>query len=110
MKILLLASSFTLNIFAQDEYKAHCIILEDENSILCKYKAPASIDDRRVIINWIDPDDQISRYRELQIPAEYISVYDYRYLKGRKLGLWKFEVVDGDTTTVTNFTIKKRDN
>jgi len=106
---ILLVNIFIINIYAQDDYSANCRILEDENSILCKYKAPPSIDDRIIIVNWIDPNGIISRSRELTILSGYISVYDYRYLEGRELGKWSFEVIDGDNTTKTEFIIKKRE-
>ncbi len=106
---ILLVNIFTLSIYAQDTYISNCRILEDENSILCKYKAPPSIDDRIIVVNWIAPHGEISRSRELEILAGYISVYDYRYLEGREPGIWTFEVIDGDVTTRTKFTVKKKD-
>lgn len=98
----------TTTAFAQEEYKADCLILEDENSIICKYIFPAKSEDAVVTVNWIDPNGELSRSRTLEIPAEHISVYDFRYLKGRAYGQWKFEVVDADITTSTTFTIGEK--
>lgn len=97
------------NAVAQDEYKADCLILDDENSIICKYLFPAKDTDATVEVKWIDPNGEISRTRQLEIPKEHISVYDFRYLEGRIPGIWKFEVLDGEKTTVTQFEINEKE-
>ncbi len=99
----------TSTVFAEDEYKADCLILDDENSIICKYLFPAKSEDATVTVKWIDPNGELSRSRDLTIPAEHISVYDFRYLKGRINGDWTFEVTDGEVITTTKFTIGQKE-
>lgn len=97
------------SVAAQEEYKADCLILDDENSIICKYLFPAKDEDATVEVKWIDPNGEISRTRQLEIPKDHISVYDFRYLEGRIPGIWKFEVHDGEKKTVTQFELKEKE-
>ncbi|MEA1914877.1 MAG: hypothetical protein U9N30_06140 [Campylobacterota bacterium] len=109
LKPLLLVSLVVPSLWAQDEYKADCLILEDENSIICKYIAPSKEQDVILLVKWIDPNNEISRTREVTLFEGHRSIYDFRYLKGRGLGVWTFEVHEGETITRTNFTIEKKD-
>ncbi len=86
--------------------KADCVILKDENSIICKYSHKRLKTQRTVKFNWIEPDGKISRTRDMIIPAGHGSVYDYRYIKGRTKGKWTFEVIDGTEKAYTNFTLE----
>ena len=70
-----------------------CLILEDENSIICKFEVIRDIKDQNIVIHWISPTGEISRTREMLIPAGDVSAYDYRYLDGREGGKWNFKVV-----------------
>ncbi|AXX93093.1 hypothetical protein CPU12_12900 [Malaciobacter molluscorum LMG 25693] len=96
------------SIFAQDkiEDKVDCVILEDENSIICKYNQDRVDFEKKVIFEWIDPDKEISRSREMIIPAQHGSIYDFRYIDGRKKGTWLFRVKDGKKVYETKFEIK----
>lgn len=93
-----------------DEYltepKVDCLILEDENSIICKYEALRSTEDQQIIIQWIDPQGDISRSRDMIVPAGHGSIYDYRYIKGRILGTWTFKVISNESEYSTQFELK----
>ena len=69
-----------------------CLILDDENSIICKFEILREDVDQEITIHWVSPSGEISRSREMIIPAGDISVYDYRYLDGREGGKWNFKV------------------
>lgn len=104
LSALLFIFTFT-SVFA-NELGVDCLILEDENSIVCKYTHVRVDYDKNVTFNWIDPNGNLSRSREMVIPAFHGSVYDYRYKKGRVLGTWTFEVIDQDQKYTTNFTLE----
>ena len=84
---------------------ADCLILEDENSIICKYLHTRMPEDREIVIHWIDPVGEISRQRTLIIPAGHGSIYDFRYIEGRQKGIWQFKVIEGENETSTTFEI-----
>lgn len=93
------------NVQVLDDYviepKVDCLILEDENSIICKFESNRSTEDQQIIVQWIDPEGDISRSRDMIVPAGHGSIYDYRYIKGRSLGLWTFKVIsDADEYSV----------
>jgi len=83
-----------------------CIILEDENSIICKYSNERYNQDRNVTFNWHEPNGNLSRQREITIPSGHGSVYDFRYIKGRVPGQWTLKVNDNNQTFKTNFIIE----
>jgi len=93
-------------LFANEKSEVECITLEDENSIVCKYSQKRVDYDKVVKFKWIDPNGFVSRQRDMEIPALYGSVYDYRYIFGRLKGNWKFQVIDGNNTYETTFIIK----
>ena len=97
---------FNSSILAQESANADCIILEDENSIICKYTHKRVGYDKSVTFDWIEPNGKISRTRQMTIPAGHGSVYDFRYKKGRTHGVWTFKVADGEQEIKTNFTIE----
>lgn len=102
--VLLYAVFFT---FAHaDDNKVDCIILEDENSIICKYSHERTSTEQNITVNWIEPDGEITRTRDMVIPAFHGSVYDYRYVNGRTPGIWTFKVTDKGDEYTTSFTIK----
>ena len=70
-----------------------CLILEDENSIICKFEIIRDENEQQIIINWISPTGEISRTREMLIPAGDSSAYDYRYIDGRENGKWDFKII-----------------
>lgn len=88
------------------ENNVDCLILKDENSIICKYSLNRLDHEKNILIQWIEPDKKITREREMTIPANHASVYDYRYIQGRTQGVWTFKVIDDNTTYTTNFTIE----
>jgi hypothetical protein len=83
-----------------------CLILEDENSIICKFEVIRDIKDQNIIIHWISPTGEISRTREMLIPAGDVSAYDYRYLDGREGGKWNFKVVYNNNEYTSSFELK----
>ncbi|QDF29820.1 hypothetical protein [Halarcobacter anaerophilus] len=87
-------------------YSADCLILQDENSIICKYEHERLEEDIKITVKWIDPNGEISRQRDIVIPAGHGSVYDFRYIEGREKGIWKFKVTEGDIETETSFSIE----
>jgi len=86
--------------------KIDCIILEDENSIICKYTHERINENKEVIFNWIEPNGNITRSRAINIPAGHGSVYDFRYIKGRITGEWTLEIVDASEKYETKFIIE----
>ena len=108
-KLLTLLFIFTIvsaTAFAETTNSVDCIILEDENSIICKYTTERSNIDREVILQWINPQNEISRERDMLIPAGHASIYDFRYKTGRETGEWIFKVIDNSKEYTTTFTIE----
>lgn len=94
-------------LFAQSpKAEVDCLILEDENSIICKYINARSNEDKTITFEWLDPKGELSRTRDMVIPAGHGSVYDFRYIEGRETGMWVFKVIDGKNTVQTEFEIK----
>jgi hypothetical protein len=83
-----------------------CLILEDENSIICKFEVIRDIKDQQIVINWVSPTGEISRTREMTIPAGDVSAYDYRYLDGREGGKWNFKIIYNQNEYSTSFELK----
>ncbi|AXH10440.1 hypothetical protein CP960_12105 [Malaciobacter halophilus] len=106
--IVLLVSLFSFAVASEQEEIEHvdCVILKDENSIICKYIQERVEFDKNVTFIWIDPDQEISRSRDMVIPAGHGSIYDFRYIDGRKKGIWTFKVKDQDKTYKTEFELK----
>jgi hypothetical protein len=90
----------------EHESKVDCLILEDENSIICKFETQRKTNDEQIIIQWIDPQGDVSRSRDMLVPAGHGSIYDYRYLNGRLLGTWAFKVISNDIVYKTEFELK----
>ena len=98
---------FSISAFAQENKNiVDCLILEDENSIICKYTHQRIDKDHSIMFQWIDPNGNISRTREMTIPAMHGSIYDYRYIKGREKGNWTFKVIDDSKEFTTTFTLE----
>lgn len=83
-----------------------CLILEDENSIICKFEVVRDVNDQQIVIHWISPTGEISRTREMNIPAGDVSAYDYRYLDGREGGKWNFKIVYNENEYTSSFELK----
>ncbi|MDY0365432.1 MAG: hypothetical protein RBQ81_06220 [Arcobacteraceae bacterium] len=104
MKIKLLALMLFLSSLAfatnEESYninnEADCIILADENSIICKFITQPSNEDQEVKLLWIGPKNIIQRERDITISAKNSSIYDYRFLDGRDKGTWTFKVLKGE--------------
>ena len=105
VSLLLLVNILNANSIKADP-KADCIILQDENSIICKYTHERDDKQREVKFEWIEPNGNTSRIRNMIIPAGHGSVYDYRYIKGREKGKWTFKVTDDIEQTKINFIIE----
>jgi hypothetical protein len=86
--------------------EADCLIVNDENSIICKYTSPILLEDKEVMIEWINPDGESTRKRAKIKPAGHSSVYDFRYLSGRIKGIWMFRVFDDKDIITTTFEIR----
>lgn len=84
-----------------------CLILEDENSIICKFEVIKDTQkDQTIVINWVNPNGEISRTREMTIPAGDSSAYDFRYLDGRESGKWDFKIIYNGKEYSTSFELK----
>ena len=104
--LLLAVGLFASDMLEYSDNKADCIVLKDENSIICKYTHKRINSDKTVKFQWIEPDGAISRQRDMVIPAGHGSVYDYRFIKGRTKGKWTFKVIDASNEYTTNFTLE----
>ena len=83
-----------------------CLILEDVNSIICKFEVIRDTKDQQIVINWVSPTGEISRTREMNIPAGDVSAYDYRYLDGREGGKWNFKILYNQNEYSSSFELK----
>ena len=107
MKKLLAIILLNLSLFAAlAQNSADCIVVKDENSIICKYSHTRKNIDHNITVQWFEPDGQISRERSMTIPATHKSIYDYRYIKGRTKGEWTFKVIDDGVEYTSNFIIE----
>lgn len=92
--------------FGLDEIsEVDCLIIKEENSIICKYSSLRETEDKFIDIEWVDPSGEISRSRKIIMPKGHGSVYDFRYIQGRKVGVWTFKAKDGDKSFSTEFEI-----
>lgn len=108
--IFLFLFIFVINSFAQimeeDNNSVDCLILQDEDSIVCKYIHERIQTDKEIIVKWVDPQGEISRERTLVIPAGHGSIYDFRYIQGRQKGIWQFIVIDDKKEYSTTFELQ----
>ena len=86
---------------------ADCLILEDENSIICKFEVIRDVKEQIIIINWISPTGEISRTREMIINAGDSTAYDYRHLDGRENGKWNFKIIYNEKEYISQFDLNK---
>ncbi len=106
MKILLSLIIGSSLAFSMDKInEVDCLIIKEENSIICKYSAEREIEDKFIDVQWIAPNGEISRERKLVMPKGHGSVYDFRYIQGREVGIWTFKATDGETTYTTEFEV-----
>ncbi len=94
--------------FAQEDKinYADCLILKDEDSIICKYSINRLEYKKEIEIQWINPDKKLSRNRIITIPQGHGSIYDFRYITGRQKGIWTFKVIDEKKEYTTSFTLE----
>lgn len=93
--------------YAQEPFNSvDCLILEDENSIICKYTHERVEFDKEIEVHWIEPDGRVTRKRSMIIPAYHGSIYDYRYIEGRSKGDWTFKVIDNNIEYKTTFKLE----
>jgi len=108
MKKLLLATLLIISSSFGSDYvgsEVDCLVIKEENSIICKYMTERTIEDKFITVEWINPEGEISRTRKILFPSGHGSVYDFRYLSGRELGTWNFRVIDKDKVFSTTFEI-----
>lgn len=103
---LFLSVSLFAEAIEEETNKVDCLILQDENSIICKYEHERLEEEKIINVQWIDPQGEISRERELIIPAGHGSVYDFRYIEGRMKGSWQFKVLDNEKEFKGTFEIE----
>ncbi len=85
-----------------------CSVLDDEDSIICEFEVIRDpIHEQNVSMTWINPNGEISRARDMVIPAGDTSAYDYRYLEGRETGKWSFKILYNQKEYTTQFDLKK---
>ena len=89
------------------ESSVTCEILDDgTEKIQCTLVTPRKNEARETTFYWhSEAYPQDDRERQLSLPANHGSVYDYRYLRGRAQGDWKITVTltdaDGSETETT---------
>ena len=108
--ILTLATAVTLAFGGETsdvKGEVDCLIIEEENSIVCKYLGQRKMEDRFIDVEWLDPKGNVSRTKKIVMPSGHGSVYDYRYKRGRALGVWTFRAIDGEQSYETEFILKK---
>lgn len=124
-KFLIFFLIFTISLFAEnintdkekvienpvsmEEYNPNvdCLVLQDENSIICKFEVIRDvINEQQIVINWISPTGEVSRTREMIIPAGDVSAYDYRYIDGRENGKWDFKIIYNGKEFISQFELK----
>jgi len=91
---------------AKIEPSVDCLILQDENSIICKFETNRINEDQEIVVQWIDPQGDISRSRSMIVPPGHGSIYDFRYINGRLSGDWVFKVIENDKVFETKFELK----
>ena len=84
-----------------------CLILADEDSVVCKFEVIRSDKEQQIVINWISPTGEISRTREMVINAGDSTAYDYRHLDGRENGKWNFKIIYNDKEYISQFELNK---
>ena len=98
---------FTTAVFAQ-ESSVHCGVFDDGiEKIQCTLVTPRKNEARSATFYWhSEAYPQDDRERELTLPANHGSVYDYRYLRGRAEGSWTVTVTltgaDGKETETSS--------
>ena len=84
-----------------------CVVLVDEDSVICKFEVIRADKEQQVIVSWISPTGEISRTREMIINAGDSTAYDYRHLDGRENGKWIFKIIYNEKEYVSQFDLNK---
>ncbi len=105
--LIFILSSFLQASFLKCEKK--------ENRIICTYFSDRSDSSNDVILkfHWISPKSPLDdRIKEINIPPNYGSAYDYRFIPGRIHGHWTVKVTKKDTneSVQTYFDINESDD
>lgn len=104
--ILLVSTLAFATDMIEEKNAVDCMVLEVENSIICKYSKDSIEEDKFIRFEWIDPLGVSSRDRNVLMPKGHGSVYDFRYANGRIKGIWTFKATDGEVTYTTTFELK----
>ncbi len=91
------------------------IVCNIENErIICTYFIDRSDNAHGLTVefHWYSPDGKDDRIKSFKVPPFYGSVYDYRFLPGRKIGRWKVEARELETnkSAITYFDINSSDD
>ena len=84
-----------------------CLILADEDSVICKFEVIRSDKEQQIVINWISPTGEISRTREMIINAGDSTAYDYRHIDGRENGKWSFKIIYNEKEYISQFELNQ---
>ncbi len=84
-----------------------CVVLADEDSIICKFEVIRADKEQQVVVSWISPTGEISRTREMIINAGDSTAYDYRHLDGRENGKWNFKIIYNEKEYISQFELSK---
>jgi hypothetical protein len=84
-----------------------CVVLVDEDSVICKFEVIRADKEQQVIVSWISPTGEISRTREIIINAGDSTAYDYRHLDGRENGKWNFKIIYNEKEYISQFDLNK---
>lgn len=113
VKKVVLALFLSVNIlFSQEMNNAlekpslSCNILEDEDSIMCRFEFPQIQNRQKIQLQWFSPTGELSRQREITVTDDFGAVYDYRYISGRQKGTWIFRVIFKGISYSTTFELK----
>lgn len=72
---------------------------KESEKIVCTYFVDRSDNVHGITVqfHWYSPDGKDDRVRLFRMPPYYGSVYDYRFLPGRKRGRWRVEAKEMET-------------
>lgn len=109
-KFFSLILMFTLSLFATDALICEVINEDEILKIKCTYQTTRKSYDRNISMAWTSPSTpQDDRFKTVLLPANYGSVYDYRYFDGRADGSWTISATDDSTGQVTTIEFIKED-
>jgi len=87
-----------VSLSAQDSTLTCEVVDDGVEQIKCTFATPRKNETREISFYWhSDMHPQDDRERDIVLPANHGSVYDYRYLRGRAQGAWTVTVTLTDT-------------